>query len=498
MNRIASPVSRRTLLRAGLAGAGGLLLAACSTAAPPTAAPPPPTAKPAEAPKPAAAEPTKPAAAPAPAAAPTNTAAAAAAAPKPTEAPAAAKPATGAAPGGKIVFMNGITSHSKLTEQWATEYSKANAGSTVEPQFVAQDFNTKLQTLVAGGTPPDVFTFYQENIPIVAAVERNLLFPLDDLIRSDKYDIEAFLPQAVNLNKWKGKTYAIPRDYGNQQVYYNLDLFEKAKLPAPGTTWTDTSWTYDKYLEAAKAITNPGEKVWGIIVNNAWRPWASFVYSNGGAVVKADQEGLATEFAIADDAAVEGLQFLQDLIHKHKVAPGPEATTDVGPVDLFGTGKVGMLVGNPSQAAAFRRFDKIRWDVAPLPVGRGGKRGTGGGGTAYAMAQATKNQPLAWSFLRFITSEKAQYDEVAIGATTPSRKSVVESKEFLTPDKPPKNARSYAEAQGYVVRDPVHAKWPEVQTQIVNKNVELLWGNKADARTVAKTIKEQGDARFKS
>src|SRR4051794_8688425 len=83
-------VSRRTMLRLIVTGAGASLLAACGNAAPaaaPTAAP----AKPTEAAKPAAAAPT---AAPAAAAAPT-----AAAAAKPAE---AAKPAAaaGAAPSG--------------------------------------------------------------------------------------------------------------------------------------------------------------------------------------------------------------------------------------------------------------------------------------------------------------------------------------------------------------------------------------------------------------
>ena len=49
--------------------------------------------------------------------------------------------------------------------------------------------------------------------------------------------------------------YALPRDYGNQQIYYNVDLFKKKGVPLPATDWTDTTWTFDKYLEAAKALT---------------------------------------------------------------------------------------------------------------------------------------------------------------------------------------------------------------------------------------------------
>ena len=203
------------------------------------------------------------------------------------------------------------------------------------------------------------------------------------------------------------------------------------------------------------------------------------------------------EGSITDPAAVEGLQFIADLMHKHKVSPTPDAFADQGMQGFFGTGKVGMVDDNPTAAAAYRRFDKIDWDVAPFPIGKGAKRGVGGGGTAWAMLSAAKNPDAAWKFLKHITSEKAQQQEVAVGGTTPSRLKVVQSDEFLKPAKP-KNAKGFAQAQGYVVRDPVHVKWPQVQIEVVNAQMALLFSGKADAATVAKTIKEKGDAAFKS
>jgi multiple sugar transport system substrate-binding protein len=354
--------------------------------------------------------------------------------------------------------------------------------------------------LIAGGTPPDAFILYQELVPINAAVERKLVYAIDDYIKADKYDVESFLPQAIELNRWDGKLWALPRDYGNQNVYYNVDIFKKANVPLPPTDWEDTTWTFEKYLDTAQKLTvveGGRTQQWGILVNRAWRPWASFVYSNGGVVVNKDGRGVATEVALTQPAAIEGLQFLQDLIYKHKVAPTPDADADMGMQNFFGTGKVAMVIDNPTSAAAYRRFDKIDWDVAPLPVGKGGKRGTGGGGIAWAMVGPTKNADGAWKLLKHITSEKAQMQEVAVGGTTPSRIKVAQSPEFQKPDRP-KNAKQFAQAQGYVVRDPVHVKWPQAFREVVIPQMDLLWNNKADAATAAKAIKEKGDALFKS
>ena len=464
-------ISRRNLL--AWAGAAAAVVA-CGPNAAPTSAP----AKPTEAAKPAA-EPTKPAAVPA-----------AAAPGKPGEV--------------KLTLYSGVGgANQKVYENYATEFMQANPGIQAETLTVVgpQPMTDKVITLIAGGTPPDLFILYQELVPVNAAVERKLVYALDDYIKTDNYDMDSFLPQAVELNRWDGKLWAIPRDYGNQNVYYNIDLFKKANVPLPGTDWEDKAWTYEAYLDAAKKLTKvEGGKTteWGILVNPNWRPWASFVYSNGGTVVNRDQRGVATDFAIAEPAAVEGLQFLQDLMHKHKVSPTPDAFADQGMQGFFGTGKVGMVIDNPTQASAYRRFQNIQWDVAPLPVGKGGKRGTGGGGIAWAMVGATKNPDPAWKFLKHITSEKAQLQEVAVGGTTPSRKKVVESKEFQNPEQPPKNAKGFAQAQGYVVRDPVHVKWPQVFREVVTPNMDLLFSNKADAATVAKSIKEKGDALFKS
>lgn len=484
MKEFSASLSRRRLLASAAVVIGSAALVACGAGGSQAPATQAPAAAPTSAPAPTSA-----------AAAPTSAAAA-------TAAPAAQSSTGSAQVSGKIVYLNGIAGEDNLTKKWSNDLHTKYPNVTVDARFFANSNDMVQQLLVqtAGGTPPDVFTYFQENIPIDAAVEKNLLYALDDLVKRDNYDVENFVPQAIALNQWAGKLWAIPRDYGNQQIYYNVDLFKKEGLPLPATDWTDTTWTYDKYLEAAKALTHgSGDQVtqWGVLLNTAWRPWASFVYCNGGSIVNKDANGVATSFAITDDAAVAGLQLLQDLVYKYKVAPPPSGTTtwatDLGPVEIFGTNKVGMLVGNPSQASAYRKITAFQWDVAPLPVGQGGKRGTGGGGTAWGMGKGTKNVEASWAMIKLITSAQGQNDEVAAGTTTPSRKDIVTSKAYLDPNKPPKNSKSFADAQAYVIRDPVNVNWPDILSKVVTPQIQLLIGGKGDAKSIAQTMKQTGD-----
>jgi multiple sugar transport system substrate-binding protein len=434
--------------------------------------------------------------APSPTATPATGAGTANPAPSPTMAPVATS-ANSTAPV-HLIFMSDIGGpHVKLRQKWAEDFSKAHPGITVESQPVVDHYSDKLLTAFAGGSAPDIFRYLQEIIPIDAAVQRKLLLALDSYVQADNYDLTDFLPQALELYRWGGKLYSLPRDYGLQVVYYNVDLFKKAGLNLPPWQWDDKSWTYDRYLEAARALTvRSGNSTtqWGCLVNTGWRPWASFVYCNGGTVVKKNQNGEAIEITLTEEPAVDGLQFLQDLMYKYQVAPRPTVQQEMGGLQLFMNGKVGMVIDNPSAVQNYRQIKDFTWDVATLPIGNGvAKRGTGGGGTGWAAAAATKHPDQAWQFVSYIASRQAELDEVAIGGTTPSRKSVVTSSAFLNTKLPPASAKTFPDGQNYVVRDPVNINWPQISQQILTQQMSRLWNGSASAKEVTAAIKQQAD-----
>jgi multiple sugar transport system substrate-binding protein len=187
---------------------------------------------------------------------------------------------------------------------------------------------------------------------------------------------------------------------------------------------------------------------------------------------------------------------LQDLMHKHTVAPRPDLESELGGFDLFATGRVGMMINNPSAVNQYRTITSFKWDVATLPIGKGSRRGTGGGGTGWAAGATTKNPKAAWEFLKFISSAEAELDEVAVGATTPARTAVATGDKFLDPTKPPTNAKGFAQAQEYVVRDPVHVRWPEISSRILTPNMDQLWNGSKTAADVVKAIKTEADKLF--
>lgn len=217
------------------------------------------------------------------------------------------------------------------------------------------------------------------------------------------------------------------------------------------------------------------------------------MYKNGGTVVQKNDQGLATAIALTEPNAVQALQFLQDLMYKHGVSPRPDIENETSGFDLFASGRVAMMINNPSSVNQYRTIDAFKWDIATLPLGTANRRGTGGGGTGWVIAGATKHADAAWEVLKSITSSEAQLEEVAVGATTSARVSAVNSPHFLDPNKPPVNAKAFGQAQEYVVRDPVNVRWPDVFQRVVTTNMDQLWSGAQSAEAVAAAIKSAPD-----
>ncbi|MGI8912877.1 MAG: extracellular solute-binding protein [Chloroflexota bacterium] len=398
----------------------------------------------------------------------------------------------------RLVYMCDIAApYTKVAQHWADTFPQSHPGTTVEYQPVADHYPDKLTAAYAAGSPPDVYRYLQANVPIDAAVKDNLLLDLSAFANRDKYDFSDFLPEAIGLYRWHGKLYALPRDYGAQFVVYNVDLFKKTGVEMPPTKWDDKAWTFTKFIDAATRMTvNQGgiTTQWGAIVNTGWRPWSSFVYSNGATVVQNNSNGESTQVTLTDDHAVAGMQFLQDLMYKYHVAPQAKEKKPA-----FSDGTVAMVIDNPGVVKTDRQITSFNWDVAALPIGdHSPRRGTGGGGTGWGAAATTKIADQAWQFITFISSQQAELEEVAIGGTTPSRTSVINSTQFLAPTLPPKGSTTFPDGQKYVVADPVNVNWPTISSTIVNAQMAHLWDGSQSARQVATTIKQLADPQFQT
>ncbi|MGH2354042.1 MAG: ABC transporter substrate-binding protein [Chloroflexota bacterium] len=144
-----------------------------------------------------------------------------------------------------------------LMQRWADTFQQRTRVKVEASGSIAQ-YADKLAASFVSGSPPDVFRYLQEQVPIPGAVERNMLLKLDALVKRDKYDLNDFRKDSIKLYRWKGNLYALPRDYGLQLIYYNTEIFTREGLPPIPTDWNDRSWTFAKLVETCQRVARGG------------------------------------------------------------------------------------------------------------------------------------------------------------------------------------------------------------------------------------------------
>src|SRR5688572_13366285 len=129
-----------------------------------------------------------------------------------------------------------------------------------EEGFTGEDYYTKITVLSAGGTLGDVMWTSVGGGGIYNLVAQKMLLPLDTLIAREKFDLNQYYKNTIEGLKREGKLYGLPfkAHPGVGPLFYNETEFTRTGAGIP-----DKTWTLDRFLDAAKRVTNASQGVWG-------------------------------------------------------------------------------------------------------------------------------------------------------------------------------------------------------------------------------------------
>ncbi|HVG96657.1 MAG TPA: extracellular solute-binding protein, partial [Chloroflexota bacterium] len=405
-------------------------------------------------------------------------------------------PAAGIRPGTTVTFFHGgQQAEADARSEQIKAFNAAFPQIKAEALYTPQDAGGKLDALIGAGTPPDML-YIGNGADVTTRAARGSLQDLNPLVRRDRFDTADFFESAVALYQLCGKQYAYPSDFPNQALYYNAELFEQAGVKPPPDSWGDDSWTFDRFLDSARRVTretNAGTQ-WGYLTaHSAFRNWWVWVAANGGEMLDKDSKTCL----LNEPPAVEALQFMQDLVFKHRVMPDPAGYTEAG-TNLNGFFNArGVMSTLPPWLGQVRRDMRQRWDVAPHPKGNGsrGRKACAGGGTGLALASpgaGGKNVNEAWELLKFVSLKPQVETFTRINGIVPPLKSVANSPVFADPAQPPKGIKVFTDGAQYLRSDPSVVRWNDIN-RAVTEELGPLWSNAANARTVADNIKRKVD-----
>ncbi len=111
-------------------------------------------------------------------------------------------------------------------------------------------FFTKILTMVAAGTPPDVCLIATEGAQLFAD---RLAHPLDEFVTRDAADLQDYFddvhPSLVESFMYQGSLFMLPADFNAANVYYNAGALQRAGLERPAD-----DWTVDDFVTVARAM----------------------------------------------------------------------------------------------------------------------------------------------------------------------------------------------------------------------------------------------------
>lgn len=222
--------------------------------------------------------------------------------------------------------------------------------STANPEIFG-DFLAKMLAAVQAGNPPDL-SYQQLSIPQMYALD--ILEDVTDLVEQAIGLYGNPVPAVAEFNgKLDGRWWAVPFMSVTGAWFARRDLFEAAGIDVHSLE----SW--DDYRDAALAVSNPDNNVWGwgLTVNRSGDAHGLIngVLHGFGASFT-DETGLKVTFN--SPQAVDAVAWLADIYTNEMYAPmlppGVLSWTDTGNNEAYLAGTVALTTNQPSVYGAAR------------------------------------------------------------------------------------------------------------------------------------------------
>ena len=410
-------------------------------------------------------------------------------APAATDAPAAEVPAGTEAPVTEPVNLTlsfwGSDLDTQVYQERVNMFMEKNPDIKVELMYIPSDYSQKVQTMIAGGTAPDIIQLSED---VHSYSSKGQVISLNDFVTKDSLDLKARYGETGGLTtaySLDGNLYAMPDRGGALILYYNKDMFDAASISYP-----TKDWTWVEFLDATQKLTiRDGDTVtqYGFAAGGWWPWWMSFIYMNGGAILDASGQPVANS-----PEAVEAIQFYNDLVYKYQVAPSPEDYANLGtnsPDPLFAQGKVAMSttgfwgIGGLKDAT-------FNWDISPLFKNK--NNATVVFGSGLAISKDCKNPEAAWKLIEFLTSEEGQAPIVEFKQDAPANIANLSGDAFLNQSwsSKPINMAALGDSANAAFALPLSPKWNEMMS-VFDTNLGEVFANRAEVQPTMDAIQEQ-------
>lgn len=261
---------------------------------------------------------------------------------------------------------------------------------TVIPE---SDYSSKLNQMVStGDSSTDIYVVWENDIGNFA--KSGGILSLDDYLKKSSIKSDDFIDAVAKLSEGLGGTYGLPWCAATELLYYNQDLFDKAKIAYP-----TNDWSYADFKSAAEKLTQKAadgsSSVYGCALPNTQTWWAGI----GGAGDKVYDPSKGS--LVIGDGAASFVTDCRDMV-KNGIMPAPSSDT----ADLFAAGKAAMSWQGSWTIGTYGGKLPFNWDIATIPTNKV-KYNTLHTGF-YTINAKSKNQDAAFKVIEYLMGEDGQ------------------------------------------------------------------------------------------
>lgn len=314
---------------------------------------------------------------------------------------------------------------SRLVEEFEKVNPDIKVNLLVLPAVSSQQYERLVPTFMARDSSIDVL--YMDIIwPGVFATNK-WLEPLGKYFTPEMQ--KEFLEGTVNANRVKGEIYGAPLFTDGGLLFYRKDLLEKYGFEPP-KTWNELIEQSQYILEQEKNPELRGFIFQGARIEGVTCNFLEYLWGMGGDVLDANGKVI-----IDNEKGKEALQFMYDLIYKHKISPAAVSTQvpDESRI-MFLQGKA-IFMRNWTFAWTSLQDDqsvvKGKVDVAAIPHKEGFQSASTLGGWNLGISRFSKKKAQAWRLVEFLTNFESQKQLAMYEATLPTRHAVYNDPEVL-------------------------------------------------------------------
>jgi multiple sugar transport system substrate-binding protein len=287
-------------------------------------------------------------------------------------------------------------------------------------------FNTKITTLAASNSLPDLGYFFEPNV--LSWGMSGKFVDLTDFYKNSPAKLDT-----IKFVTPDGKIVGISVANEIQVIWYSKKMFDQAGLPYPPAE-ASKAWSWDHYVDVAKKLTKdvsgktPNDagfdpaniRSFGTWIQNWWMPWITFAISNGGGFVSDDGKTLLLD----RPETIEAIQKMADLVNVHHVgpAPGTQQMPTAAATALLSQ-QVAMVVDGTWDLLTIgitKDEQGLDFGIGVLPYMK--KLADSSVGTPIVVYKSSKNIPEALKLLKFVMSPENSLPLLKSGLWLPNEK----------------------------------------------------------------------------